>query len=550
MPATNLSNLSNPLCALAPRNPHLLNQLSLRTRNLALAAALSLLVACQSLTTENQEALEPSAHASTEAIASTLESVIPVPSESVVEPSVISYDNVWERLQSGFELQAHYDNPAVASRLSTYTDNQRYFDLVSERASPFLFAIVEEIERRGLPMELALVPIVESTFNPNAYSQEHAVGLWQFVGATGRSFGLQQDWWYDARRDPQAATVAALDYLQALYEQFDQDWLLAMAAYNTGDGNLRKAIRRSGQSGSIDFWSLPLASETRSHIPKILALATLLSDSTAYGVEMPQIANSQALVTLEIGAQIDLAQAARLAGLEHQELRSFNPGYTQWATHPDHPQSLSLPPENADQLVAGLANIDEAQWVTWDRYQIAPGDTLGGIARKLGTRVDVLQSVNQLRGSQIIAGRSLLIPRSDDANSLFSIPVAPQQPAVITVPNRHTVRRGDNLWSIARRYDLRSKDIANWNQIALDSLLRPGQQLDLRFANADTSGNMDTLLSENKSIYLVRPGDSMAKIARAFSTNLADLLAWNNLSASEIIYPGQRIQVAEEITVN
>ena len=395
-----------------------------------------------------------------------------------------SYDDLWQRMQAGFQLRDDYAQAEVVSRLQYFTDNQHYFDLVTERAAPFLYWIVEEVDRRHLPQELALVPIVESTFNPNAYSEEHAVGLWQFIGATGKSFGLQQDWWYDARREPRAATIAALDYLQILYGQFNQNWMLALAAYNTGDGSLRRAIRRSGQgAGIIDFWSLPLPRETHAHVAKILALAKIISDSEAYGIELRRIPNSAALSSVEIGAQIDIGQAAKLAQIGYAELRALNPGYLQWATHPDYPQTLLLPVENAEALRAGLQTLDRSELVSWDRYQIAAGDTLGAIARKLGTRVDILQTVNQLRGSQIIAGKSLLIPRLDKPGtdlSLSSIPLPLSRRAPVTVPTSHRVRRGDSLWSIAKRYDLKSKDISSWNQIELDSILRLGQILQLK----------------------------------------------------------------------
>ena len=175
--------------------------------------------------------------------------VLEIKEEDVIE----SFDNLWDRLQAKFQLAEHYNHPAVDHQLSNYIDNQTYFDRIAERAQPFLFWIVNEIERRELPMELALIPIVESTFNPNAYSPKHAVGLWQFIGPTAKSFGLQQDWWYDGRRDPRASTVAALDFLEQLYNEFNDDWLLALAAYNTGQGNVNRAIRRAGLSKELSL---------------------------------------------------------------------------------------------------------------------------------------------------------------------------------------------------------------------------------------------------------------------------------------------------------
>ncbi|MCG8415050.1 MAG: transglycosylase SLT domain-containing protein, partial [Pseudomonadales bacterium] len=217
------------------------------------------------------------------------------------EPEPIT--TVWQRLQRGFQLQSHYNHPSVQAQLESYRGDQRYFDLITERAKPFLFFITEEIEQRGLPMELALLPVVESTFNPSAYSHENAVGLWQFLAATGREFGLQQDWWYDGRRDPQASTIAALDYLQSLHKQFDGDWLLALAAYNTGGANLSRALRRV-EPERREFWNLPLALETRSHVPKILALSRLIQNPEDYAVTLSDIPNEDPLIRVEIGSQI------------------------------------------------------------------------------------------------------------------------------------------------------------------------------------------------------------------------------------------------------
>ena len=512
-------------------------------RNALLLSIISfLLIACQSISSsENPGSTNPISNRTINPN-SKVTTVSVVPSSTLSGPE--NYDDLWQRMRSGFQLEEFYSHQSVATQLDSYTDNQRYFDLITERAAPFLHFIVEEIERRGLPQEIALLPVVESTFNPNAYSPEHAVGLWQFLGSTGSDYGLQQDWWYDGRRDPKASTIAALDFLEVLYKKFDQDWLLALAAYNTGDGNVRRAIKRSGiNKEEVDFWSLGLASETRAHIPKLLALAAVISDGEQYGVTLTPLPNRAILETVEIGSQIDLSQAAKLAGMEYSQLRALNPGYLQWATHPDQPQQLSLPSANVISLLSKLKELDESEFVTWDRYEIRPGDTLGAIARRLDTRVDILQSVNDLRGSQIIAGDSLLIPRGGNSNLVASAPTARGSRNIsLNVPAKYTIRRGDNLWNIARRYNLRSIEIAAWNQIELDHLLKPGQVLDLQYATEQKGEGPNNLLTEVQASYLVRPGDSMARIATQFDLKLEDLLMWNNISSNELIHPGQTIQ--------
>lgn len=459
----------------------------------------------------------------------------------------MAFDDIWQRIGAGLQLQEHYQRPEVEAQLRNYAGRQNYFDLVSRRAEPFLYWIVEEIEDRGLPLELALLPMVESTFNPGARSRDNAVGLWQFLPNTGEGYGLQQDFWYDGRRDPYASTRAALDYLEVLYQRFEEDWLLALAAYNTGGGNLSRAIRRAGSEvGEASFWDLPLARETQSHVPRLLALSRIIANPEDYDVELPAIANSNPLSPVEIGQQIELSQVAELIGVDIETIQALNPGYLQWATHPQSPQSLLIPRDQQHQLTLGLARLEPEQFVTWDHYRIQSGDTLSGIATKLNTSVALLRTVNRIKGSQIIAGRDLLVPRglaaSDSRLAQLRLP-AGRLP--VSVPKTYTVRQGDNLWAIARRFDLHSVDIAAWNGFDTGALLHPGQILDLSFVQLDDESAVATAptLEIDDSFYVVRRGDSPAGIAGRLGLSVEDVLAWNQLAAGEIIYPGQRLRI-------
>lgn len=449
--------------------------------------------------------------------------------------------DLWQRLREGLLLSDYYDHPRVIEARADYASDPALYALFSERAAPFLFGIVGELERREMPLELALLPVIESTYNPNAASREGAVGLWQFVSNTGRRYGLQQDWWYDGRRDPLASTVAAMDYMSLLNDRFDGDWLLTMAAYNTGSANVRRAIRRSGQDpAAVDFWSLPLAVETRNHIPRLLALASIVQNPELLDIELPPLPNSNPLTTVEIGSQIDLGQAAGLAEIDYETLRFLNAGYQRWATHPDSPQHLYLPHDAAQRLRAQLQTVDVASLMTWDRYEIRPGDSLGAIARRFDTEVEVLQRVNSLRGSRIIAGDSLLIPRGEIDDTAINLPALASETAV-EVPSSYTVRRGDNLWQIARRYNLRSAEIAAHNNLSLDTLLMPGQRLDLSYAENTTAITLNA--GDSADHYRVRPGDTLGVIAERFGLRLESLLRWNQLRGSDTIYPGQELRV-------
>ena len=392
--------------------------------------------------------------------------------------------DLWERLRLGFDLTADYEHPSVAQQLKRYRQQQNYFDLVTERAQPFLYEIIEIIEQRGLPLELALVPFVESAFNPDANSHQGAAGLWQFVPATGRSYELDQTWWLDERRDPLESTRAALDYLEVLYAEFDEDWILALAAYNAGGGNVRRALRNQKNQTSDHslsrFWDLKLNGETRDHIPRILALALVIKSPEEYGVQLVSIPNEKYLYPVSLKNQIDLSLAARLAEFDLESLKRLNPQYRQWATPPDDTRTLYLPDPEGQRLASALLTLDSSKLVTFDRYSIKAGDTLSSIARRLGTKVDVLKRANGLKGSRIIAGDSLLVPRGEISESHFEEMAQNSEESQLPLPASYTVKRGDNLWSIARRYNIRSADILQMNNLLDAALLHPGQQLVLR----------------------------------------------------------------------
>ncbi|MFN3162601.1 MAG: LysM peptidoglycan-binding domain-containing protein [Pseudohongiellaceae bacterium] len=470
--------------------------------------------------------------------APTSQTSLPAPTPDSNQPP--GFDDVWQRLRHGLQLQEYYQHPEVEQRVAAFTGDQRLFDLVTERAAPFLHFIVSAVEQRGLPMELALLPIVESSFDPNAYSAQHAVGLWQFLGPTGRSFGLQLDWWYDGRRDPHAATIAALEYLSRLHQQFDGDWLLALAAYNTGSPNLRRAIRRATRGGeSPDFWTLPLAPETLAHVPKLLALGRLLADPEQYQIELAPIPNQPALVAVDVGAQIDLREAARLAGINYAELRRSIPAFSNGQPIRTHHRRCIC--RRRCHSLSQRWRRSQGTVRTWTST-----DPTGHLFNPALTEVEVLRVINGLSGNRIIAGRNLLVPRGLNANSdleqLAAVAAQHNEPPP-SIPNQYTVRRGDNLWRIARRFQLRSADIMAHNGITADALLMPGQVLDLRFA-ATASGALPASVTASSTEYRVRPGDTMADIAANLNLALAELLRWNGFQGNEVIYPDQLIRIS------
>lgn len=476
------------------------------------------------------------------------------PSQELGEVQGVEFKDIWARIGAGLQFAYDYDNARIDEQIQFYRDNPSYLMTVTERASPFIYEIVEEVERRGLPTELALLPIVESAFNPNAVSPGNSVGLWQINSGTAPTLGLKRDWWYDGSRDPIASTAAALDYLTTLQQMFDESWLLSLAAYNTGPGNVRKAINRNeGRDRDVDYWSLNLPSITEDFAPKLIALSRLVAEPDHYGMELAEVANAPAVRLVDVGYQLDLSLAASIAGIDSQTLYQLNPGFRQWATHPDGPYALLVPVTVADAFATALLEQREHPSVTWDRYVVQSGDSLSKIAQQFRTQVGVLQQVNAIEGSRIIAGESLLIPRAYASSAPILAPNAPDYPVAAsrsstasTVPPeppvRYTVRSGDSLWSIANRYQRTVAQLTQWNQLEADALIKPGQELvlqaDATLARADTDRSIET-----QQRYTVRSGDSLAKIARRYQITAEELANWNSIQLGDLIHPGQQLQL-------
>lgn len=466
-------------------------------------------------------------------------------------------DDLWERIRADFRLPES-DRRSVRQQLSYFAARGDYIARVAERARPYLYHIVEKIEARDLPMELALLPVVESAFRPFAYSHGRAAGIWQFVPATGRHYGLEQNWWYDGRRDVLAATDAALDYLEHLSGLFDGDWLLAIAAYNAGEGRVLRAVKRNRAAGhATDFWSLALPGETRGYVPRLLALRDLIAAPGVHGVRIPPIANAPQIVPVELDHQIDLALAAELAGITVEQLYQLNPGYNRWATAPDGPHRLVLPRERAAAFRAAVAQRPRDAWMRWERHEVARGESLIGIARRYHVTVETLQDANDLDGHLIRAGSHLLVPVASRPSGAYSLSAGQRR---VAQQNRdregrqrrtHVVESGDSFWGIARRYGVGVRQLAAWNNMAPGDILRVGQRLAVwtadgggavRPVRAAPGGRMQSVR------YTVRKGDSLYRIARRFNVSVSDLRRWNGLSDGGYLQPGQTLRLRVDVT--
>ena len=303
-----------------------------------------------------------------------------------------SFGLVLDKLRRGFEL-TYEDNNRTAAELKWFAKHPDYLNRVFTRAQRYLPYILAELERRDMPLELALLPIVESAYDPFAYSHGRAAGLWQMIPGTATRFGLKQNWWYDGRRDVVESTRAALDYLEYLHEFNEGDWLRAVASYNSGEGNVLRAARNNRKAGkSIDFWYLRLPKETSMYVPKLLALVEIVADPAKYNLTLPVVPNEQQFVVTDIDTQLDLALAAELAGVEVDTIYQYNPGYNRWSTDPAGPHQLVMPIDVADQFTATLATIPQQDRVRWKRHKVKNGEAISQIANKYNTTVPALRA--------------------------------------------------------------------------------------------------------------------------------------------------------------
>jgi membrane-bound lytic murein transglycosylase D len=467
-------------------------------------------------------------------------------------PEALAGD-IWDRLRDGLALPGR-EHALARAHAEWFGRHQDYLDRVAERARPFLHLIAEAVEERGMPAEIALLPVVESAFRPFAYSPGRAAGLWQFIPGTGRLYGLKQTWWYDGRRDVAASTRAALDYLQRLHRRFGGDWLLAIAAYNCGEGNVSKAIRKNRRRGKpVDFWSLDLPRETRGYVPRLLGLSRVVADPAAYGVRLSPLPDAPYLAQVDMGGQMDLALAAEMADLPLEEVYRLNPGFNRWATDPEGPHRLLLPLDRAEGFRERLAQLPPEGRIRWRRHRIRNGETLSHIAKRYRTTVAMLKTVNDLSGTTIRAGAYLLIPVAQGDPEDYVLSTENRRRAHLErrrdgTRTTHLVRTGDTLWDIAREHGVSYRRLASWNAMAPGDTLRPGRKLVI-WKPRQAGGEAAIPGGKTEAIrYTVRRGDSLWLISRRFKVAVDDLRAWNDLPKGRYLKPGQTLRLYIDVT--
>lgn len=446
--------------------------------------------------------------------------------------------NLWEVLAKEQTL-TKISNSRVIQHQKRFLRHKDHLIDRANKAAPYLYYIISELEKRDMPIELAFTPMVESNFDPLAHSVVQAAGLWQFMPRTARGFGIKIDQWYDGRRDVVASTQAALDYYEYLNDMFDGDWLLTVAAYNFGQGNVLKAIKRNRRQGkATDYWSLNLPRETMRHIPKWIALSNIFLNAEDFNVDLPFIENTPAFKQVTIDAPANLMQLAKMANIDKNVFYRLNPAYNKLFIPEEHGQATILVPTKSVQLFQkSIMGMEPGKSLGLLTYTVKSGDNLSAIASKHNTSVSTLKHLNKLKSDFLKIDQVLKMPgfanvSEHELNFMATLNKNRQRRRYQT----YRVKSGDNLWSIGKRFGVSSSQVARWNNIHKNSTLRIGQRLKVwpkryaSFASAKTS-------------YRVKSGDSLSTIARRFKVEVSDLTKWNKLSKKSIIRPGQQLTI-------
>ncbi len=530
------------------------------TRIALLITALAALAACatrQPLRPQPEQSVAPPVAATVPA-AEAPSPPPPPPPPQAAAPAPVQYADLFARIRGGFVLPDP-DAAAIDRQLNWYASNPEYLQRAFGRADMYLYYIVTQLEARHMPLELALLPVIESAFQPYAYSRARAAGLWQFIPGTGSRFGLKQDWWYDGRRDVVASTNAALDYLQALHDEFHGDWLLAIAAYNCGELAVEHAVQvNQAEDRPIDFWHLRLPRETEAYVPKLLAMKRLVDDPTKYGLAFTAIPNQPYFARVNTQGQINLQVAAQIAGITADEVYELNPAFHRWATDPTGPFYLLMPVDAAPVFAQNIADLTLDERMGIEHYEVQRRDTVFSIARHFKTTAEILRKLNTLPSGRLTVGTELEVPAT-----VYTLPENVKL-AAERVDGRYrwtrhfrfqVVRRGDSLWAIARRHGMNVHTLARLNGLTPGQTLHPGQRLRL-VSMAPASGHSRHYYrhhrrhgshaaqdSARRVVYTVRSGDTLWRIARLFQVRVAQILAWNAMGSRAHILTGQKLTI-------
>ena len=436
-------------------------------------------------------------------------------------------DDVWGRIRITSENNQGYLDKKTIEYINAYLKNPDQLDLLFEKGRYFIYFVLEELERYSLPSELALLPYIESSYDPFSISSSGAMGIWQFMPATARIYGLKDTWWYEQRHDPLISSRAAVRYLAYLHNRFNKDITYTLAAYNGGPTLLEKRIKLNRQSGkSTDYKNLKLPKQTLEYVPKFMAIKELVVNAEKYGITLPSFPNKPVLGSIELEGQVEILAFSEFANLKPEFVYKLNAGYTKWASPPGKKTTFNIPIELEKELNLKKDQFIQNNQINWVTHKVVLGDSLWKIAREYDTEVNILKKVNYLKSDILSLYQELLIPLSNDQNQAF----IPYQ--------AHIISEGDTLWELGKKYKIAPAEIAKNNGLRLNTPLTIGKELNIGNKNI-----YRTINSKKRTIlYSVKQGDSLYRIADIFNIEISDIKKINELDKNEIA-PGQVLKI-------
>jgi membrane-bound lytic murein transglycosylase D len=449
----------------------------------------------------------------------------PIPVEP--SPRIPNYENIWDRIKDTSSLDAVNLDDKTLEYVNQYLSNPAQLDKLLEKGRYFIYFVLEELERYKLPPELALLPYIESNYDPFSISSSGAMGIWQFMPATARIYGLKDTWWYEQRHDPLVSSRAAIRYLAYLHNRFNKKITYTLAAYNGGPTLLEKRIKLNKKAGKLtDFKNLKLPTQTQEYVPKFKAILAIVLNSEKYEIKLPDFPNKPVLGKIELNGQVEILAFSEFAGLKPEFVYKLNAGYTKWASPPGDKTFFNIPIELEEVLNLKKENFIQTNQINWVTHRVSKGDSLWKIAEEFDTEVNVLKKVNYLSSNVLSLNQELLIPLSNDQNQTF----IPYQ--------AHIISEGDTLWNLGIQYNISPAEIAKTNGLKMGSPLRIGSELNIGNKNI-----YRTINSKKRTIlYSVKQGDSLYRIADIFNIEISDIKKINELSTNEI-KPGQVLKI-------
>ena len=449
-------------------------------------------------------------------------------SEKSIETE-IQYTNIWDYIVKNSDTHKEtYLDDVTLEFINKHLKNKDNFDEYLSNSYFFIYYVVQELEAANLPVELALIPFIESNYDPFSISPSGAVGLWQFMPKTGRFYNLEKSWWNEDRHDPYRSTHAAIGYFKYLFDRFDNEIYLALAAYNAGPTYLDRQIHKNKRKNlSTDFWSLNLNDQVTNYIPKYIAIREIIFNSEKYGVKLPEIPVESVVKKIEIPGQVEILNLSEYLDIKPELIYKLNAGYTKWASAPKDKSVFYVPIEKTYLLDSPDSPFENVNQINWISHKVVSGDNLWNLAEKYDTEIQIIKKINYLEKDLLSIDDTLLIPLSSMQSNNF-IPY-----------EMHIVSEGDTLWDIAEKYNIELAYLININSLDKNAYLQLGQQLTI--GNKNIHRNIES--KKRTILYSVKQGDNLYKISDLFAVSIESIKEINEFQSNQLM-PGQIIKIA------